>query len=100
LQSYPSLEASQRDWKALQSVPTPREVRRKAVVKAGDEELGLKIKDARVKKGWSKDDLARKIVKRNGQRIAKSSISGYEDGWTNPPKYILEQIKTVLEMEI
>lgn len=96
---YPSYEASHVEWQALQSVPTPKTVRSRAVQKLGDVELGKRIREAREKKGWTKDDLARKIVKRNGQRIARSSISGYEDGWTNPPKYILEQIEEVFKKE-
>lgn len=99
LQGYPSLDASSEEWQALQSVPTPRQLRGKPPTKAGNEELGNRIRDARKAKGWSKDDLARKIVKRNGQRIAKSSIAGYEDGWTNPPKYILEQIEKILDLK-
>lgn len=97
---YPSLEASHVEWEAMQSKELAAKEKRTRTPKSGDVELGGKIKEARVKLGWSKDDLARKIVKRNGKRLARSSISGYEDGWTNPPKYILEQIEKVLEMEV
>lgn len=99
LESYPSVEESMKEWQALQNVPTPREVRSKARVRAGDVELGKRIRAAREKANLSQVDLARQLVKKNGRRFTLSSIQGYECGEAKPTAYVMEQLRDILGLE-
>lgn len=99
LEGYPSLEESMQEWQALQNVPTPREVRSKARVRAGDVELGKRIRAARERANLSQVDLARQLVKKNGRRFTLSSIQGYECGEAKPTAYVMEQLRDILGLE-
>lgn len=101
LQSYPSLEESHVEYEALQQAPTPHEVTFARITgKQGDIELGKRIRDARIAKGWSREDLAKQVFKQFFQgNIAPSSIQGYENGNANPSQYVLKQLKKLLGLE-
>jgi hypothetical protein len=101
LQRYPSLAEAEKEWKALQPVPSKRKLTGNGTPKYGDEELGKRIQEAREKKGWSRETLASKILSRQeGGKLSKSSIQGYENAHAKPSKHVLEQLEQLLGLEV
>jgi len=96
---YPSLEDAHVEWEALQQVPTPREKRSRARVRAGSTELGKQIRAARVERGYSQVELGRLLVKKNGSRLTQSAIQNYECGEAKPSAHVMEQLKQLLGLE-
>lgn len=103
LQSYPSYERSLDEWKAMQELPPVLRTRVLSGIptpKYGNAELGLKIREARVKRKLTQEMLASRIYKNNGKRLSESSIQGYETGNARPPEYVLEQLEKILHLEL
>jgi len=99
LQSYPSLEECRQEWEANQAQPKPRVLTGQGTLKVGDEELGRKMREAREGLGWTQEELAHKIYRKDGRRIAKTSIQGYETAHARPSKGVLEQIVEILGLK-
>jgi ribosome-binding protein aMBF1 (putative translation factor) len=101
MKGYPSIEESRKEWEALQQAPTPHEISFARVTKQGDIELGKRIREARITKGWSREDLAMQVFKQFCQgNIAPSSIQAYENGNANPSQHVLEQLQKLLGLEV
>jgi len=99
LERYPSLEECQEEWQALQNVPTAKEARSKARIRAGSTGLGKQIRAARVERGYSQVELGRLLVKKNGKRLTQSAIQNYECGEAKPSAHVMEQLKQLLGLE-
>lgn len=56
-------------------------------------DIGLKVKKRREEKGWSQDDLAKRI----GGSVKQQNIQQLEDGTVKQPRY-LNKLATVLDM--
>lgn len=61
------------------------------------ETLGKMLKDARVKKGLTQEQLAAEIQSA-GIKSSKSNISNYERGQSKPPYHVLHEIAAVLDV--
>jgi ribosome-binding protein aMBF1 (putative translation factor) len=61
--------------------------------------FGARVEEARVALGWSKDELASKIFKKDGENIASSTINGVERGHQNCSLHIREQLENILGMK-
>lgn len=61
--------------------------------------LGEKIRRYRNMRNWTRDDLAARIMKKDGKPLSPYTIKAYESGSLQPKPYILEQINKVLGLE-
>jgi DNA-binding XRE family transcriptional regulator len=100
LQRYPSLAEAEKEWQALQSAHVARVLTGNPTPKTGDEQLGKRIRAARESLGWKQEDLADKIYKPNGRKLARTTIQGYETAQANPSKHVLEQLEQLLGLEV
>lgn len=62
--------------------------------------LGEKIRRYRNMRNWTMDDLAARIMKKDGKHLSPHTIKAYESGSLQPKPYILEQINKVLGLEV
>jgi len=94
------LEECAREWEASGHKNPAQHPPRLPRQKQGDEELGRQIKEARLKMGMTTHELAAKITKVKGGRLTERSIRAYEGGSARPSKNVMEQLKSILGLEI
>lgn len=93
LESYPRYEEHKKQWAGN---PT------RDLNKLSRQEIGMKIRKARIALGLNQTQLANKIFKEEGSErtISQKAITDYELGKTQPAEYILEQLEQVLSVEL
>lgn len=93
LESYPSYEDHKKTWQASPDHDNS---------KLSKQEIGMKIRKARLALGLNQTQLASKIFKTKGsqQTISQKAITDYELGKTQPADYIIEQLEQVLSLEL
>jgi len=100
MMGYPDVDECAKEWEALQTIQPPK-LTRVRNTRAGDAELGKRIREAREARGLSLKDLASKVFKTDGKRhVSYKSIECYENGSIYPSERVLEQIKQALGMEV
>lgn len=93
LESYPLYEQHKKVWAGNPDHDNS---------KLSKQEIGMKIRKARIALGLNQTQLANKIFKEEGseQTISQKRITDYELGKTQPAEYILEQLEQVLSVEL
>lgn len=58
--------------------------------------FGSRVEEARQALGLTQQELAAKVVKKDGNCIAPSTVKGIEKGHQNPSLYVREQLENIL----
>ena len=102
MRGYPDYAACFDEWQATQPKfwTPPAEPRvPKPEPDPGKIEFGRKLKEARLTRRLTLEELAKQISKSRGGHISGSSIQMYESGSIYPPEHIMIQLVRILGLE-
>ncbi len=89
LREYPDQQECYQEWS-----PPKREPSKTLTTETVA--FGARIEEARIALGWSKEQLAAKIFKKNGENISVSTINMVEHGHQNCSPHVREQLERIL----
>ena len=109
--SYPDPEQSREEWQAKypqkKYVPDPMEPRmlkvpaEEKVLDPQRVEFGQRIRQARIAKGFTVEQLASQIIKqKKKESLSSSAIQMYESGAIFPPEHVMAQLVQILGLKV
>lgn len=91
LQSYPTLQQCQEEWRPHRD-PSKHFTTEKVA-------FGARVEEARLAIGWSRELLAARIVKKQGGAISPATISAIERGAQSPSAHVRGQLESILALK-